>query len=131
MDENELAEQIELRDMMNIEALAELREMRRELSELRREAADSRRALEAILEFLNRIVVESIAAPQDASSEDGSDIPESFPYREELIRAGIWSLDEIPRTSKQLKRIDGIDEDAVVPIIRAVTRVAAKARDNK
>ena len=87
--------------------------------------ANIRRTLEAILGFLEGIVVEPFA-PSGEQSEDESELPIDFPYREDLAAAGIYTIAQIPRTAKQLKRIDGVDHDAVVPIIRAVTNVAAK-----
>ena len=111
--------------MIDENILTELREIRREVSELRRETADSRRALEAILGFLEGIVVDTFA-PAGEQSEDESELPIDFPYREDLAAAGIYTIAQIPRTAKQLKQLDGVDHDAVVPIIRAVTNVAAK-----
>lgn len=104
--------------MIDEEALIELREMRREVAEMRRETADSRRALEAILEFLEGIVIEPFT-PAEEQSEDESEFPIDFPYRDALAAAGIVSPALIPLTANRLKKIDGIDQDAIVPIFAA------------
>lgn len=51
-----------------------------------------------------RMLLEGLVVQQMPVEEEGG-LPADFPHARRLITAGVGSLDEIPRTAKQLKEL--------------------------
>lgn len=52
----------------------------------------------------------------------GEKLPDNFPAKEQLEAAGITSLDDVPRSAKQLREIEGIGWPEATAVLSALKK---------
>ncbi len=110
----------ELRTILK-ELMLEVREIRLELRQIREEVS-------SMSETFRGITVEAIdnlPLPPAMRLTEG-ELPPDFPYRGALNEAGISTFDEVPRTARGLRDVDGIGWDEAVVITRARDKLLPK-----
>ncbi len=79
--------------------------------------------------YRNKQVAENAIAtgyarlPGDVPPEvAGTSLPENFPVRDELLAAGIETLEDVPRSVSELKALPGVGKVAAARILAALER---------
>lgn len=98
----------EIQEKILRELLLTQKEMTLELKLLRQDVRD-------IVQTISSVTMELIDPSLLHDEQD--QLPEFLPARDALVKAGITRLEDVPRTSKSLRAIDGIGWDEATMIL--------------